>query len=409
MMKHYDCFIVGGGAAGMVAAITAMQENPGLTVAIGEREGRVGKKLLVTGNGRCNLTNLTPLDGRYYGDTRFAQCCFEKVRVADTLAFFARHGIPCVEGEDGKCYPRSLQANSVVDQLRFAAIEAGVVIITDCTVSQIQKNKTFRISTNKGDFSANRVLIATGGKSGIGKYDGPTGYDLLTRFGHSVTKLSPGIVQLTTEKEPIKALTGIKVEGTVTLQSGDQTRVEQGEILFTEYGISGPPVLQVSSLVGQSGKATVTLNLLPTLSFDEILQEVQFRCQRFAHRSCEDLLTGFMNKRVGQTVIKRAGIEKLSRLCGSLTPAEQKAVVSMIRRFPLTVTGTKGFANAQVTVGGIKTKDFSAKTMESNLVPGLFAAGEVLNVTGDCGGFNLQWAWTSGILAGKAMAKGEPL
>ncbi len=405
MKRVWDILIVGGGASGLFAAIAAAKKAPHKSVLVVEREQRIGKKLLTTGNGRCNFTNQNGLDGRYFGDVRFAVAAFERFGVEETCRVMEELGISYVTLEEGKCYPRSLQAGSVVDMLRFAAADAGVEIMTETTVQSVAEGDPFTVRTDRGTLLARRVLVAVGGKSCLGKYDGPSGYELLTAFGHAVTKLTPAIVQVTTQKEPIKPLAGIKTDGVVTAIVGGEIRQEAGEILFAEYGVSGPPVLQISGLIGRHGGGELRLDLMPDCSAQQIITEVSARCKRFAHRTCEDLLTGFMNKRLGQTVLKRAGIEKLSRLCGSLTPQEIRRVAEMIKTFPLQATGTKGWNAAQVTCGGILTKDFDPKTMESRLHKNLYAAGEVLNVTGDCGGFNLQWAWTSGYLAGCAMGE----
>lgn len=405
MKQVWDCLIIGGGASGLFAAITAAQTAPNKRIGVIEREPRVGKKLLTTGNGRCNFSNASGLADRYFGDTDFARQAFARFGVEETCKALAELGIPKVELEQGKLFPASLQAGSVVDMLRYAALDAGVELLTETTVEAVLVGNPYHIKTNKGTLQAKTVAVATGGKSCVGKFEGPTGYDLLQDLGYSVTKLTPAIVQVTTEKEPIKPLAGIKVEGRITAVSSKESRCEAGEILFTEYGVSGPPVLQISGLVARSGKAELTLDLMPDWSAAEIVDEITARCHRFAHRTCEDLLTGFMNKRLGQTVLKRSGIEKLSRLCHTLTAKDIEKVANMIKFFGLQATGTKGWNAAQVTCGGVRTKDFDPHTMESKRHKGLYAMGEVLNVTGDCGGFNLQWAWTSGYLAGVAMGE----
>ncbi|MBR4868085.1 MAG: NAD(P)/FAD-dependent oxidoreductase [Clostridia bacterium] len=405
MKSTCDILIVGGGASGLFAAITAAETAPYKRIIVLERDSRVAKKLLTTGNGRCNFTNGNGLCGHYTGDVSFAETAFAQFGVDETCRVMARLGIPFVELEDGKRYPRSLQASSVVDMLRYAAVDAGVEIVTEASVTNLQGNAPFIITTDRGIYEASQVMIATGGKSCVGNFEGVTGYDLLQKMGHSITKLTPAIVQLTTEKEPIKPLAGIKVEGAVTACCGNESRTETGEILFTEYGISGPPVLQVSGLIARYGKGLVNLDLIPDLTVKEIETELHRRRVAFGTRTCEDLLTGFVNKRLGQTLLKLAGVEKLSRSVERLTTKEIKTVANLIKNFSLNVTGTKGWNAAQVTCGGIRTVDFNPKTMESNLHKGLFAAGEVLNVTGDCGGFNLQWAWTSGYLAGIAMGE----
>ncbi len=407
MKQVFDIVIVGGGAAGLVAGIEAKTQSPNLQVALLEQEERVGKKLLVTGNGRCNLTNMGVLEPHYYGDLKFAMEAIDAFGVDETLDWMQDRGVSTVELEECKVYPRSLQAGSVVDQLRFSLEEAGVQLFCGQQVTSIKKGNPFTIQTKSDVFYSKKLLIATGGKSGLKATQIANGYDLLEQLGHPHTKLFPAIVQIVTEKEPIRPLKGIKVEAYITVESSDGSCTDYGEVLFTEYGISGPPVLQGSAWISHSGGGTVTLDVVHDFTFEELKEEISRRCKRFPHRTCEELLTGFLNKRLGQTLIKLAGIEKLSRLCGSLTPKEQSAIAGICKKFTLQATGVNGWQQAQVTGGGVITKEFSPLTMESKKVKGLFVAGEVLNVTGDCGGYNLQWAWTSGILAGRAMAKGE--
>ncbi len=405
MKQTCDILIIGGGASGLFAAITAAKTAPHKRVVVLEREQRVAKKLLTTGNGRCNLSNVGGLEGHYYGDSAFAEAAFACFGVEQTCCTMAQFGIPTVALEHGKLFPCSLQASSVVDMLRYAATDFGVEIVTETTVERINAKGPYEVHTNHGVWQTNVVAVATGGKSCVGKFDGPTGYDLLQNLGYTVTKLTPAIVQVTTERDPIKPLTGIKVDGQITAVCGKESRTEVGEILFAEYGISGPPVLQLSGMVARYGRGDLTIDFMPDWSGQAIYDEIRSRCSRFASRSCEDLLTGLLNKRLGQTVLKRAGIEKLSRLGGSLTHQEVKTIVIMIKEFPLKANGTKGWSTAQVTCGGVLTKDFDPQTMVSKLHKGLYVMGEVLNVTGDCGGYNLQWAWTSGYLAGKAMGE----
>lgn len=405
MNRYYDCIIIGGGAAGLFAAITAAMNMPGNRIAVIEKEGRVAKKLLTTGNGRCNLSNNTGLQGRYKGDTEIAMQAFNAFGVEQTCHVMRTLGIDVVALENGKLFPRSLQAGSVVDQLRMAAEERKISLLTNCAVYALSAGKQFVLETSEGNLQAKKVLVATGGKAGIAENSIPTGYDMLQQLGHTCVPLTPAIVQIITEKERIKPLTGIKVEGYVIAKAGGEQREAFGEILFAEYGVSGPPILQVSELIGRHGAGELLLDLMPTLTADEIEREIQERCHRFGTRPCSELLLGFMNKRLGQTVIKVAGIPKLSVSCGEISASFCKAIAATIKEFRLKAIGTKGWRSAQVTAGGIKADEFHGNTMESRLVPGLYAAGEVLNVTGDCGGFNLQWAWTSGYLAGKNMAQ----
>lgn len=405
MKQPWDIAIIGGGAGGLFAAVTAANIAPDKRIILLEKEQRVGKKLLTTGNGRCNLSNRSGLEHRYFGDTRFAASAFDLHGVDETCRQMENIGIHVIAMEEGKLFPRSLQAGSVVDMLRYAVEDAGVTVACETSVQRLSPGKPYVIYTNQGTISARCVLVATGGKSCVGKSVGSTGYDILTDLGYRVTKLTPAIVQLTTEKEPIKPLAGIKVDGVVTAVAGKEQRQESGEILFTEYGLSGPPILQVSGMIARHGEGTVMLDLMPDRSICQIETDVRNRRRRFAHRTCEELLTGYMNKRLGQTLLKRAGVEKLSQLCQDITDEEIHVLAETIKSFTLKVTGTKGWNSAQVTCGGVSTDDFDFATMESKRHKGLYVAGELYNVTGDCGGFNLQWAWTSGYLAGKAMGE----
>ncbi|MBR4282749.1 MAG: NAD(P)/FAD-dependent oxidoreductase [Clostridia bacterium] len=405
--KNYDIAIIGGGASGLVSAIFAKGQNPALSVAIFESNPRVGKKLLTTGNGRCNLGNMGNLSGRYHGDTDFAEKVLNSFNTRCTIDFFQSIGVECIELEEGKLYPMCLQANGVVDQLRFRTDELGVVTLAERKVEKIEKaNKSFTIYSNNEVFTAKKVIIATGGCAAPKSGSKGDGYTFLTNFGHKKTPTRPAIVQVITKTDLTKALAGIKVEGEISLTTKKGSRTEKGEILFTEYGLSGPPVLQVSRMVAECGQGDVSIDFLPEMDFNEVLSILKRRMDTLNSRTADQLLLGFLNKRVGEVVIKSAGISLATPIC-ELKEKQLKDITAKIKKFPMSATGTKGFDNAQVTAGGISTKDFDVNTMESKLVKGLYATGEVLDVDGDCGGFNLQWAWATGYLAGISAAKNK--
>ena len=352
---------------------------------------RVGRKLLATGNGTCNITNRDLAPRHYHGgDPHFSKPALAAFTDRDTVAFFASIGVDCVAEPDGRMYPRSRQAGSVLDCLRMAAQEAGAVLHTDCPVTAIRPQKHgFVLDTPQGAVTAHYVLVAAGGAASPSLGGGNDGYALLTALGHTRTPLFPTIVQLRTDTTFVKAVKGIRVDAGVTLTGGGKTARSAGEVLFTEYGLSGPAVMAISRLAD-----------LPP---DKVAALVQQR-RRFAAREAGDLLTGLLHKRVGQTLLRAAGIS-LSTPVGALTDDDAARVAALMKRWTLPVTGTQGLSAAQATAGGIDTRGFDPATLQSRLVPGLYAAGEVLDVDGDCGGYNLQWAWSSATAAARHIAR----
>ena len=404
--------IIGGGASGLCAAVYAGQLGGFDRILLFERGPRVGRKLLATGNGRCNLTNRFFTEKNYHGaQPAFTRPAFEKYDLEQVLAFFEGLGLLFHEGDNGKLYPRSLQAASVLDALRLEADVLGVQIQCDTEVTAIQPTKKgFTLQFADGAaVSATKVLVAAGGAASpkLGGCD--SGYQLLRELGHNVTATQPSIVQLKTETSAIKPVSGIKFDGVASLWDKDKLlRSETGEILFTDYGLSGPPILQLSCtathLVGKKGHAPkISLDLLPEYTEKELYTLLYQRMYSRPVTTLENFFLGVLHKRLGQTVLKAAGIAPLSRTASSMTRAEITALVKTLKCWMIPVTGTNGFANAQVTAGGVDTSQFDAQTMESKLVPGVYASGEVLDIDGDCGGFNLQWAWSSAMLAVESM------
>lgn len=381
--------IIGGGAAGLFAACV-LKKN-GVPFTLFERETRVGKKLLATGNGRCNLSNMELNLSRYHGNIAFAEFALETFNQYNLMEFLREIGILCI-AEGDKIFPRSLQASSVLDMLRLYIGEAQ----TETEVHSIKKEKgAFLLSTSKGQKRFEKVLVCPGGKASK-KLSGGGSYNLLTDLGYVCTPLAPAIVQL--KCDGTKALEGIKTDALVTV--GD--RKEFGEVLFTSYGLSGPPVLQVSR---DAKGETLKLDIANDLSFKEITDILTER-KALKHLTLENLFTGILNKKIGQYVLKRAGVQPLSRGVDSLTNHEIKAIASVVKGLEFKISDTNGFDNAQVTAGGIDTRDFDAHTMESKKHKGLYVAGEVLDVDGDCGGFNLQWAFSSAYVAAISIAGG---
>lgn len=384
--------IIGGGAAGLSCAVMLKQRCPALSVIIYEADERVGKKLAVTGNGRCNITNKNLSKADYHGDADFAARLIENFPFISQQQFFKELGVLFTELEDGKVYPMSFQAPSVVDSLRFKAQELGIVTMLNNKVTEIKRNDgTFLVTANGQTKEFKAVVIACGGEAG-GRLGSTDGYTLLKSFGHKIEKVFPSVVQIKTETELVRQLKGIKVDAVVKLESDGGSRTEFGEVLFCDYGLSGPPVLQLSRLANWPN-AIASLDLVSDLQQIEIEDEINKRTKNFATRQASELLTGFINKRLGQVILKATGIN-LNAKCGQISPKEVTKIAAMLKRWQFKVVGTTGMENAQITAGGAQTAQFFDTCM-SKKAKGLFAVGEVLDVDGDCGGFNLAFAWAS--------------
>lgn len=430
--NKYLVAIVGGGAAGMTAAIAAASawhehrrnlgrhppnEDEPAPVVILEKMDRPGRKLLATGNGRCNLGNNLIDPDRYHGlDRRFARGALHRVNSDTTLAWFADIGLPCRIEPDGRIFPESLQAASVLDILRREILRLGIPVVTEYAVSVLQtkQNATdrhFILADDRGrDFFARSVVIATGGMAAPAFGCDGSGYELMRQLGHTVTQLYPSLVQVRTEQTWNKGLTGCKFNGQASIHARRVLRWEEGEILFTDYGLSGPPILQLSRLAaaGKQDNAPVTfvrLDFLPHWTATRLIDWFKRRQQHDPELELADFLVGLIPKKIGRALMKLAVGRSLGAPAMSLSATEKSRLAGLIKGADLAVTGTLGWDQAQVTAGGLATGQFSPASLESHLVKGLFAAGEVLDIDGDCGGFNLQWAWSSGSIAGsEAMA-----
>ena len=390
--------ILGAGASGMAAALAA-SENPETQVLLLERQARVGKKLSATGNGRCNLTNLHASEGGYFGEApAFARPALSAFPPEETLDWFRSLGLYTVAEDSGRVYPFSDQANSVVDVLRFALNRTNITLKTGFEVEKIKKTpEGFRLESAGEGLSCDRLIIAAGGLAGTALGGSMSGYRLLMKLGHHATRLRPALVQLKTDWAGVESLKGIRTECVARVYRDETLFAEsKGQVQFTQYGLSGPVIFEVSRDVGQgSGNWKCLLDLLPEISEDDLRKEL-FR-RLWTGWAAEELLIGILHNRLGRVVARRAGV-KTDR---DLSAGAMETVAELVKAFPVSITEPMGMDSAQVTAGGIRTEEFDPETMESRLVPGLYACGEVLDIDGACGGYNLQWAWSSGRLAGR--------
>ncbi len=399
--------VIGGGASGMMAAITARKS--GKEVIILERKDRILKKVLITGNGRCNITNVNANISNYFGkNISSVENILNSFNPQDTMDFFNGLGIICNEENRGKVYPLSGQASSVVDALRFEAERLGIRIETEFYVRKIEKEGfKFKIySEDRKKIEAGRVIIAAGGQSYPELGSNGSGFELAKELGHSVTRLSPSIVQLKTEKNQVKGLQGIKTDAAVTAY-GDNKKIctYDGELLFTDYGISGNVVFNISFVMPLYKNVEFEIDFMEKFDYNELYEILKERKKIMSHLTMENYFNGMINKKLGQFLSKVSGIEKLSKPVKDLNDSEIRKLCTVLKKYRVKILDTTGFKNAQITAGGVSLDEVNPETLESKIVKGLYFSGEVLDVYGECGGFNLQWAWASGYIAGKNVAK----
>ncbi len=397
--------VIGGGASGMAAALAAAGSLENRVLLL-ERQSRVGRKLAATGNGRCNLSNDQARPPHYHGgNPDFVLPALTRFGVGETLDWFAGLGLAVRREAGGRIYPLTDTAASVVDVLRLALEDRGVELICGITVKDTRRegNRFLLESTLGEDVTCDRLIIACGGAAGERLGGSRSGYELLRLFGHSSTALHPSLVQLRTENTWVRPMKGVRTQAHLTLEYQGRTLAQgAGEVQFAEYGVTGPAVFDLSraaAVMGEGG--LLVLRLLPELTEGDILAYMTEKRDSFANYKAENLLTGALHNAIARTVLRRAEIPLETRLW-ALSDRALEQIAAVITRFELPLLGTLGFDAAQVTAGGVETAGFDPHTMGSRLVPGLYACGEVLDVDGDCGGYNLQWAWSSGRMAGLA-------
>ena len=410
MAEKKQVTVIGGGSSGMMAAISAAR--CGCEVLLLERKDRVGKKLLATGNGRCNLTNADCALSRFHGgDPAFIASVLSRFPAASAIDFFEELGIACKTEDEGKIFPNSEQASAVLDVLRYELERLRVDVRTGYEVRRIlPRDREFALPLSAGgELKAGRVILAAGGMAGPQFGSDGSGFRLARELGHRVIEPLAAIVALRLKADFLRKLKGVKFIGQAEVHSdGEVLRREPGEILFTDNGLSGPPILQLSrtaaAALQKKADVRIVLDLFPGSTPEELGAALTQRFTRQGAKTVAFGLVGLLNKRLIPLLLAQAGIVDPAVACSGLPAQARTRLARLLKNWSFTVAGTQPWPQAQVTAGGIALGEVHPSTLESRLVPGLYFCGEVLDVDGDCGGFNLQWAWSSGYVAGNSAA-----
>jgi predicted Rossmann fold flavoprotein len=398
--------IIGAGASGLAAGISAARE--GASVTIMEHTARPGKKLLSTGNGKCNITNLQlPKDAYRGNQPDFVFPALHTVTVSQTMDFFRELGIVLTE-RNGYVYPNSGQASTVLEAMLFELEHLGVRIMTECPVKEIKKDLT--VITDHGKHRGDRIILAAGSMAAPKTGSDGNGYSLASKLGHHIIEPLPALVQLRCKEKWYKQAAGVRTDALVTLKIDGRTAAsDRGELQITDYGISGIPVFQISRYAARAlndgRKAEAQLDFLPELSPTDLEKLLLTRHRQFGYRPAEEFLHGVLNSKLAKILLKEAGIGRESWV-KEITEKEIKNLVDCIKELKTIIVSTNTFDQAQVCSGGVDTREVDPVTMESKLIRGLYFSGEILDVDGICGGYNLQWAWSSGITAGSHAGRG---
>ena len=395
--------IVGGGPAGVISAIE-LSKN-GHEVFILEKNDRILKKLLATGNGRCNYTNEVVKVENYNCKDNFVEYALNLFTKEDLINYFKIMGIEPVVENKGKIFPVTLKANTVVNTFLNEIEENNIEVFTENEVLSIDKKNNFILKTNSGKFTADRVIFAVGGSSMPSSGSDGKSYKVLEKLGHTKTDIFPALTQIKLDSQYLKSVSGVKVVGKVKLFDDNKLLDERyGDLLFTSYGISGPPILDISRRINEKNKNfKIEVPLINNIEdIEEFKNTLYTRFYTLNYFSLERWLMGIVDKKFVNMILKEVGLDKETPM-NLIEEYKFEIIVNKLLKFKFDVIGTKGFENSQVTCGGISTSEINEQTMESKIIKGIYIIGEVMDVDGDCGGYNLQWAFSSGITAAKSI------
>ncbi len=408
-----DCLVIGAGAAGMMAAITAARKSAGTgkKVIIVEHTEKIGNKILQTGNGKCNFTNLDMDEGKYQNeDKSFVKEALSQFGVYNTINFFKGIGVYHKE-KNGYVYPNSETAASLQNALRLEVEHQKIKVILKFNIRncRISRDKKFYevISDKSLDtmIKAKSLIIATGSMAAPKTGSDGSGYELAKQLGHTAVKPLPALVQLISDDKVCKMMAGVRSTGKVVLYvDNKECAWDYGEIQYTDYGISGIPVFQISRFAVKAAdskkKVYAAIDMLTQYSLEELEKDTKIRLGNENYKTIEEFFCGLLNKKLVSAIARKANVG----INDKVKAVNYKKIMDMLKLmkdFRVNITGFKPFENAQICQGGISLKEINCETMESKLHKGLYFAGEVMDVDGKCGGYNLQWAWSSGYIAGK--------
>lgn len=406
--NQFQCVVIGGGAAGMMAAITAARSS--IHTVIIEHTSRLGSKILATGNGKCNFTNLYMNENMYQNeDKSFVRTVLDQFGVDDTLSFFQNIGV-YHRDRNGYVYPNSETAASLQDAMRLEVDRLGIEVILDCNISKINKNNKglYQIETDKGLICAQTIIMATGSKAAPKSGSDGSGYTIAKQLGHHIRKPLPALVQLISNDKICKPMSGVRSTGEIKLYvDGEETAKDTGEIQYTDYGISGIPVFQISryavEAIDKKKKTEVIIDLLPAFTYEALVADVEKRAAYDYNKTVEQFFSGLINKKLIHGICKRMG-QNHNDLIGQVGIRNLVSFCKILKSFSLVLSDFKTFEQAQICQGGVSLKEINPSDMQSKILPGLFFAGELVDVDGKCGGYNLQWAWSSGVVAAHGAA-----
>lgn len=412
--------IVGAGASGLMAAVTAARAGAEVTVL--EAMERPGRKLLLTGNGRCNLTNMDPeLPARYNGTgRRLAQSLTSRFGARETLKLLEGLGLLTAE-KNGYVYPYSMQSSAVLNVLLTELRRLRVKLKLNEKAVRIWREKgtppqnraDWKIQTSSWCYTADAVILACGSECMPETGSDGSGYRIAAQLGHRIIPPRPALTPMICEADFLSSVAGVRCRAAVSLYRGSEfIKEETGELQWTKYGVSGIVVFQLSRFVGAGGPCWLSVDLLPEYEPEYLTDLLLLRARELPEENVSALLHGMLNSKLIPVILEQAersegktSRRRASLLCKDLTDSRIRAIVSQIKKFHLRLTGTKDFSFCQVCRGGVACSEVAAETLESRLHPGLYFTGELLDVDGPCGGYNLQWAWTSGATAGNAAAQ----
>lgn len=408
-MNKHTIIIIGGGASGLMSAIISARS--GLKVTLLERMNRVGKKILATGNGRCNYSNINASIESYRGNNiNFCKSVLDNFSVEKTLEFFNTLGIePRIE-RGGYVYPFSNQASSILDVLRYEVERLNINVYCSTNVKKIiKKQNQFTVITDDNNFYAEKIILCCGGKSSSNLGSNGSGFELARQLGHKIILPVPALVQLRATQPFLKQLKGVRINGSTTLIYKDRSiKNTVGEILFTDYGLSGIPILQLSryasKLLSEKKQPYIILDMMNNYNNDQLNKLLIKRFLNMSYKSLGDSFIGLINKKLISIIIKLAGCS-FDQPVSTITKKQRNNLVKVFKSMIFDISGTNQWNQSQVTAGGVSTAEVNPQTMASKICKNLYFAGEILDIDGDCGGYNLQWAWSSAYLAGLNASK----